>query len=510
MCLYHNNPKARLSVFFLLTWAFLFSSSLSFAQYNYSQVCQKAYQEILNLHFKEARRLITQEKSADPGNLIPAYLENYIDYLTLFLGEDHKQYEQFKPGFMARLDALEKGKPSSPYYNFCLGESNLQWAFVQVKFGDYTKAALRVRKANQYFTENSKRFPEFIPNNIGLGITHFLAGLVPDSYRWIASLLGFTGSVSEGLKELKAVAAYSGSDPVYNQFKPQAVLYLAMVSVNLGKDKTEALKVVDMFAGGNTVQSPLIIFAVSNIMMKNGMNERALRLLTQRPRDAASFPFYFLDFMEGNARMNSLDTLSLTNYYYFLSHFKGEHYVKSAWQKVGWMRFITGDTLGYRQAMIKLLGIGNTEVEEDKQAEREAELKQLPNLVMLRARVLFDGGYYERAEGEFLNRPSQSYLFNRKDLVEYPYRMGRIYHEWGKSDKALGYYRLAIQRGKNDQWYFAAAAALQMGLIYENKGEYARADSAYHVCLECKPADYKNSLSQKAKAGISRVKAGRR
>jgi hypothetical protein len=48
-----------------------------------------------------------------------------------------------------------------------------------------------------------------------------------------------------------------------------------------------------------------------------------------------------------------------------------------------------------------------------------------------------------------------------------------------------------------------------MGLIYENKGELSMADSAYHVCLSCKPADYKNSLSQKAKAGISRIKSVR-
>lgn len=493
----------------LLSWAFLFLTFHAVAQYNYSQGCQKAYQEILNLHFAEAKKIIASEKLADPGNLIPLYLENYLDYLTLFIGEDHKQYEQLKPGFMARIDALEKGKPSSPYYNFCLGESNLQWAFVQVKFGEYTKAALKVRKANEYFTANAKRFPDFVPTNIGLGITHFLAGLIPDSYRWIAGMLGFTGSVSQGLRELKTVANYSGSDPVFNQFKPQAVLYLAMVSVNLGKDKAEALKVVEMFAGNSPVQSPLLIFAISNIMMKNGMNERALMLLKQRPHDAASYPFYFLDFMEGNARLNSLDTTALENYRYFLAHFRGEHYIKSAWQKVGWMRFIKGDTNGYRQAMVKLLASGSSLSEEDKQAQREAESKQLPNLVMLRARLLFDGGYYERAAAEFLNRPTQSYLFSRKDLVEYPYRLGRIYHEWGKPEKALTCYRLALQRGKNDTWYFAAAAALQMGLIYENKGDFARADSAYRVCLECKPADYKNSLGQKAKAGISRVKSDR-
>jgi len=73
----------------------------------------------------------------------------------------------------------------------------------------------------------------------------------------------------------------------------------------------------------------------------------------------------------------------------------------------------------------------------------------------------------------------------------------------------LTYYRQTIQRGKKDPWYFAAASALQMGLIYENRGDLVRADSAYHVCLNCKPADYKNSLTQKAKAGINRIRSER-
>ncbi|MCX6283249.1 MAG: hypothetical protein NTW31_03290, partial [Bacteroidetes bacterium] len=319
---------------FLLVWAFLFSAFSSYSQFNYTPGCQKAYIAILNLQFQEARQLIAIEKSSDRGNLIPAYLENYIDYLTLFIGEDQNQYDQIKPGFMARLDALGKGMNTSPYFNFCLGESNLQWAFVQMKFGEYTQAALRVRKANQYFGENARRFPDFLPNNIGLGIAHFLGGLVPDSYKWLANLMGISGSVSQGLGELKSVANYSGNDVIFNQFKPQALLYMAMASINLGKDKGEALKVVELFSKNNSSQSPLIIFARASILMKNGMNEKALEILRQRPHEPGSFPFYFLDFMEGNARLNSLDTTALTNYYYFLGHFRGLHYIKSAWQKV--------------------------------------------------------------------------------------------------------------------------------------------------------------------------------
>jgi hypothetical protein len=509
MCPYHTRTKARLSKFLLLSWAFLFPVVSLFAQFHYSQNCQKAYQDIINLHFQEARKLISLEKAADPGNLVPAYLENYIDFLTVYIGEERSQYDRIKPLFLARIDALETGYKSSPYFNFFLGEANLQLASVQMKFGEYTQAALRVRKAHHYYTENEKNFPDFIPNYIGLGITHVLGGIVPDSYKWIANLMGVDGTIGQGLQELKSAADYNGFDALYNLYRPQALVYLAMISANLTRDKSEALRIFAQIEKNNKSQSLLITFARANIMMKNGLNAQALELLKQRPRDAATYPFYYLDFMEGVAKLNSLDTSAMNDFRFFLDHFRGINYIKSAWQKMAWMEFIKGDSIAYRQSMDKILASGNPSGEEDRQAIREAQLKQFPNLVLLRARLLFDGGYYDRALSELLNRPTKKFLFNRKDLLEYSYRLGRIYHESGNPDKALSYYRLTVQRGKHESWYFAAAAALQMGLIYENKGELSMADSAYHVCLSCKPADYKNSLSQKAKAGISRIKSVR-
>ncbi len=498
-----------MSKILLLSWAFLFSSLSLSAQFQYSQNCQKAYQSIINLHFADARQLIAAEKTSDPSNLVPVYLENYIDFLTLFIGEERKQYDRIKPLFLARIEVLEEGYKTSPLFNFCLGEANLQLASVEMKFGDYTQAALRIRKAHHYFTENEKNYPDFIPNYIGLGITHVIGGIVPDSYKWIANLMGVDGSVSQGLRELRSVADYSGPDVLYSQYRPQALLYLAMVSTNLTKNKSEALKIFEIFQQNNKQQSPLITFATANILMKNGLNEQALDLLRQRTRDTYSFSFYYLDFMEGVARMNKLDTSAMSNFLYFTYHFRGINYVQSAWQKVGWLEFISGDTSGYEKAMAKVLNSGNAGGEEDRQAIREAQSKQLPNLVLLKSRLLFDGGYYSRALDELLNRPTKTFLFTKKDFVEYSYRLGRVYHESGNPDKALSYYKLTIQRGKREPWYFAAASALQMGLIYENRGDLVRADSAYHVCLACKPADYKNSLSQKAKAGLNRIKSGR-
>ena len=63
---------------------------------------------------------------------------------------------------------------------------------------------------------------------------------------------------------------------------------------------------------------------------------------------------------------------------------------------------------------------------------------------------------------------------------------------------------LAIEKGENLPEYFAARAALQIGLIYEHKGSYAKAIEYFNNCIAMKSHAFKNSLDQKAKAGIQR------
>ncbi|MCA6452694.1 MAG: hypothetical protein IM582_05885, partial [Chitinophagaceae bacterium] len=49
-------------------------------------------------------------------------------------------------------------------------------------------------------------------------------------------------------------------------------------------------------------------------------------------------------------------------------------------------------------------------------------------------------------------------------------------------------------------------AALQIGQIYEKRGQKALAISYYQKCLDMDDHEYKDSLDQKAKSGIARCK----
>ncbi len=295
--------------------------------------------------------------------------------------------------------------------------------------------------------------------------------------------------------------------------KQEATFYLAVIAANLQKNKRDALTILDMMdfqaAGANADQAPLIIFARASILMKNGLNDRALKVLQKRITSPEAFPFYYLDYLEGLARLNQLDLEAASFFLRYLDNFKGMNYLKSAYQKLAWISLIQGDTVKYEDYIVLLKKRGSSLVDEDKQAFNEATIGVRPSVVLLRSRLLFDGGYYQLALAELLDNPVRTFLKNRRDLVEYTYRLARIYHETGNTVKALDYYRQTIHRGSNEPYYFAAASAFQMGLIYENSGNLVKADSAYRKCLSIKTPEYKTSLNQKAKAGLNRLKKNR-
>ena len=239
--------KAPWARFILVAGAFLLFIPSSFSQFSFDANCRRAYDDILSLRFSEAHELITLEKKVNPDNLIPLYLENYIDFLTLIIGEERKVYDQLKEKKGDRLKLLEKGRDDTPFYNFCLGEVHLQWAFARLKFGDYTAAAFEIHKANAFFSANEARYPSFLINKIGTGVVHVMVSLVPDNYKWVSSLIGLDGSMELGMREIRQVALYSGPDEIIRMYKPQASFLLAFLTLNLQKNKKDALNLLELF-----------------------------------------------------------------------------------------------------------------------------------------------------------------------------------------------------------------------------------------------------------------------
>ena len=139
-----------------------------------------------------------------------------------------------------------------------------------------------------------------------------------------------------------------------------------------------------------------------------------------------------------------------------------------------------------------------------KQALKDAKTGVWPNPLLLKARLLTDGGYTKDALA--LLQGKQQVFTSASDKLEYVYRIGRIYEDLGKETEAISFYKETIKLGANQTAYFAARAALQAGQILEKRGQKLEAIAFYEQCLSMEEHSYKNSLDQRAKAGIARCK----
>lgn len=505
--LYNRHPKKKLLRMFrlypLLLSGLFFALPLRAAKYfAFTPKALQAYEYATSLRFGEAYTLMAQMKLEDPNNLIVHHIDNYIDFFTLYIQEDEADYRRLKKNRDLRLDKIKAGDRNSPYYLFVQADIRLQWALARLRFEDYLGAFTEVSKAYKLLKENEELFPDFMPNKKDLGILHAMVGTIPDSYKWGVKLLGgLDGTIAQGRKEVEQVLAYAQKNDFI--FKEETAVLYAYLLLHLDNNEEEAWQAV---AGSSLRprENPMHCFVMANIAMRTGRNGKAIQLLEQRQTGKAYFPFPYLDYMLGLAKLRRLDKDANPYFQRFVTHYQGRNFIKEAYQKMAWQELINGNPTGYRGYMQACLEKGYSIAGGDKNALQEAEHGVAPDISLLKARLLFDGGYFQKGYQALAARRPDSFAYPEGQL-EYYYRMGRLLHGLKRYDSALEYYRFTIEKGADSPYFYACNAALQMGLIYESQGDPARARAAFERCLNLSPEEYRTGLHQKAKSGLVRL-----
>ena len=137
--------------------------------------------------------------------------------------------------------------------------------------------------------------------------------------------------------------------------------------------------------------------------------------------------------------------------------------------RISWHYLLQGDLDNFKLAQANIHHYGNTLVDSDKEAQNAFEKRNQPHPQLLKSRLLFDGGYHQKAL-KSLKKINNPILFsNSKHMIEYFYRKGRIYDEIQNIILAEENYKKTINLGRNANHFFAAKSALQLGFIHEKK-----------------------------------------
>lgn len=472
--------------------------------FEWTPLARQAYQAAVELRFRDSRLLCDRMRLEEPGNLMVHHVENYIDFFTIYISEEADVYARLKPHFALRLAAIASGDDHSPWKRFLLADLRLQWALVKFKFEEYASAFFDINKAYKLLVANEARFPDFFPTKKDLAILRAAVGSVPEGFQWaIEWLTSLEGTYAQGKRELEQVVRYAQQhqDFVYSQEVHVLYTYLLL---HLGNDRKGAWQVLH-HSTLDPKAHPLAAFVWANVAMRTGHTDEAIRILTERPRGPQYYPIPYLEFMLGNALLHKLHPAAEIHFKNYLRTFRGRNFIKEAHQKLAWHYLIHGPRHLVHYHMQRILVEGKKQADTDLSAWRAAKAGELPWVPLLKARLLFDGGYYRRALDMLLDMDVRD-IPTPRDYIEYLYRLGRVYQELGLDDEALYYFRRTIERGRDKPWYFACRAALEMGHIYERRGDAARARAHFELCLSIRPQEHRLGLYQHAKAGLNRLK----
>jgi tetratricopeptide (TPR) repeat protein len=493
--------------FRLLILLFMLGSpSIGIAQFQFTEGCSHAYSLVFDLQFKQASDALNREKQRMPVNHMIPLIENYIDFLKVFISEDEALFRSLYPNRQSRLKVLSQASDEDPMKRLALAVIQLQWAMVKLKFGQQLSAAWEIRSSFQLIAENISLFPDHLPNRIAMGVLYSIIGSIPPNYQWIIRLASMHGTVDGGSQMLIQVFEDCRKQVQWQPMQAEVLFYLTYIEINLRPDKTNAKRLIPLFETYDTLPY-LLLYAKANLKMHLGENDAALNILNGRDRSVSRFPFAYLEYLTAECYLRKLQTQKAeVHYRRFLRESTGKNYLADAQRKIAWSRLLQGSEDDYTHEISLILANHADEVDADKQALRERYHGLIPDIKLLQARLLFDGGYYDDA-AEALLAVDNTNKLTASRKVEYYYRLARIRHEQNILSEAKDLYRITVLEGRNLPEFYAANAALKLGEIFESMGNMVLSEQYYTTCLTISPEEYRTSIHLKAKAGLSRLKS---
>lgn len=489
----------------LITVCICLLSVAAFSQkvYDFNPTCRAAYNEIIKLKLSAGKELIDKERQQNPDNLIPDLLEGYIDFFTLFFNEDPTVYAARKDNFDKRITAFDSGPKNTPFYRYCKGLTYIQRAAIKIKFGERYSAGWDFKKANSLINDNADKYPSFQPNNMLLGPIEVVIGTIPQGYKWITSLFGMKGSISEGMQVMRNFL--NSNDTYAKLFNNEATFYYCYLMFYIENKPEEVFKLIQT-KKLDLVNNHLFAYLAANLAINSKQTDYAGKVILARNLSADYMQTAAWDFEMGYVTLHKLQLDEAIKYFsQFLNKFKGKFYVKDVLQKISWAYYLKGDKAKAEEYRLLTIKNGSTESDADKKAYRDARKNFWPSELLLKARILNDGGYQKEALALLQGKTVNDFP-KPEDALDFTYRLARIYDDMGKDDEAIKYYQATIKLGKTRPEYYAARAALQMGYIYEKRNQKSLAIAAYQEVLDMGDHEYKDSLDQRAKSGIARCK----
>lgn len=486
----------------LLTSVFCLLISTTQAAYQFTPLCQEAMQKILDLKFKDARLLIESERKAHPDNGYVIFLEHYSEAIELIITEEPSLYKQFIDHLDSRLNEMDALDEGAADFNWLKAEMLFHAGLAQIKFGTRISGVAKIFNSYRIIRDHRKEYPDFWQNQKLTGIYNIIFDNIPGFMRWAADMFGLSGNSDLGIYQLKQYCEVSGKTPGLAE---EAILVTGL-AYKLIRQEKEGLHFIQQQNSG-ILQNTLVKYLYAITATYNYQNDLALKLLGEIHQQDLQAPFYSLDYLTGRCKLNHLEPDADIYLKRYLETYPGLDYKKDICNRLSYFYLLRWDMEGYRHYQTMIDSVGQDLRERDQEAILERQSGIIPHTGLLKARLLFDGGYFEEALKE-MDKVDNTSLEKKSYWLEYYYRLGRINQLLGRMEQAIGFLTLSYNSGKSQPYTFATRSAFSLGKIYEEKQDYRNAALWYERCVDVFSETHTTEgVKDAAEKGIKRAKA---
>lgn len=468
------------------TYLFItFILSFLFTLSTYAQTDHTAFSNSLKALFE----LNFDKAEVEAKKVINAKERAYLNHYRLFISKmiSNHTITDYPNIFESISDTLlNTNNPHNSSLAY-LSELHLQKGIIDYSNNNKWSAIRSFAKAYGYWQKSEKKHPKLIQNLKLKGIFNLLMANLPDPYATWAKWFGYTGDFDIGFFALEQYFTHKKEDPGYRQ---EAILFLGFAYLKFAIDEPQIKAFIKKET--TTSQPPLI----QSLLIRCAFKIRNPHLCHKWLTNAKDSHYIQLVYLKGKYAylQENTETPDILNK--FVSHNNGNLFKADAIRYLSWYYLLQGDTVLYllHQQTIKTLKQFPTW--EDKQAKYESQLEGLPNIILLKSRLLFDRGDYFEAQQILLKNQSQ-FTFDKKLKIEFYYRLGRCYQLLNNTQLAEENYILCINFSIESKRYFGPYAAIYAAQIKANKNLNEEANYYLREARRLNDGEYKSDAQQK-------------
>lgn len=484
-------------ILFLLVFVF---GSLK-AEYTITANCSKAWEALLNLNTVTAKNLINKEIRENPDNYYAYYLAQTCDAFDLKINGSEEKYEQFVNDFEKRREIMDEHDTDSPYYLYCESEMLLQMAVFNVLNNDKLAGVKKGYRSYKKLYENIKLFPDFIFNNKLDGFFNVALSNLPPFVKFAASTFGVSGTSEKGFELLYEYFDEVKNDPGVNA---EAALYM-LLSYKLNKEPKNAFNFISQ-QDSSITERRIIKYFYANTAYRSGFNDIAYNSLSKFNPEKMEMDFISYDYMMGKIMLRMLDPRSSSHFDRYLKSSSEDNYKKEITYKLALSYLIRGDQNKFNFYKNLAQEQDNEITERDRETGYDCELKYTPDIVLTKSKLLLEGGYFSL----FSETISKFTLTQNTPVpyeLEYMLLNARYSLREANYVEAVTALKKVIEKGKNEDYYFASEAALLLGTYYQEKNNLTEAKKYIDLCLDLYESEYYEYIEEMAKRVLKKIEA---